>query len=109
MGAKAIQATDISVKVIKGNIKFFAEQICAYFNESIGKVEFPNCLKLANITPVLKNDARTAKTNYRPVSILSVFSKIFEKLLQKQLLLFFGNILSQFQWGFQKRYGRQIC
>ena len=49
--SKAIQAIDIPVKVIKGNSIFFAEKICPYFNESIGKEKFPNRLKLANITP----------------------------------------------------------
>ena len=42
--SKAIQATDIPVKVLKGKIIFFAEQMCAYFNESVGKVKLSNCL-----------------------------------------------------------------
>ena len=48
--SKAILATAIPVKVIKGNIIFFAEQIYAYFNESVGKGKFPNGFKLANIS-----------------------------------------------------------
>ena len=49
--SKAIQATDIPGKVIKGNSNIFAKQIYAYFNESIGKGKFSNCLKLSNTTP----------------------------------------------------------
>ena len=60
-------------------MNFVAEAICFYFNKSLENGKFPNCLKLANITPVFKKDARTSKNNYRPVSIFSVFSKIFEK------------------------------
>ena len=45
----------------------------------------------------------------RPVSILPVFSKIFERLLSRQLLEFFDNILSKFQCGFRKGYGTQHC
>ena len=52
---------------------------------------------------------RTSKTNYRPVSILPVFSKMFEKLLSRQLLEFFDNIVSKFQCGFRKGYGTQHC
>ena len=63
--SKTLQTIDIPVKVIKGNSNFFAEQICAYFNESIDKQKFPNCLKLANIRPVFKKGARTSKNNYR--------------------------------------------
>ena len=47
--------------------------------------------------------------NYRPVSVLPVFSKIFERLRSKQLLEFFDNILSKFQCGFRKSYGAQHC
>ena len=71
--SKAIQAIGIPVKVIKGNSIFFAEKICAYFNESIGKEKFPNRLKVANITPAFKNGSRTSKNNYMPVSVLPVF------------------------------------
>ena len=77
--SKAIQEGDILVKIIKANENFFAEAICFYFNKSLENGKFPNCLKLANITPVFKKDARASKNNYRPVSIFSVFSKIFEK------------------------------
>ena len=66
-GSKAIQVTDIQVKVIKSKSNFFAEQICTYFNESIGKGKSPNCLKLSNIAPVFEKDAGTSKHIYRPV------------------------------------------
>ena len=59
--------------------------------------------------PVFKKDTRTPKRNYRPVSILPVFSKIFERLLSKQLLEFFDNILSKIQCGFRKDYRTQHC
>ena len=56
-------------------------------------------MKLANIIPVFKKGAR----NYRPVSVLPVFSKIFEKLLQKQFLVFFSQYLIKFSVRFSKR------
>ena len=107
--SKAIQEGDILVKIIQANENFFAEAICFYFNKSLENVKFPNCLKLANITPVFKKGPRTSKNNYRPVSILPVFSKIFERLLSRQLSEFFDNILSKFQSGFRKGYGTQHC
>ena len=60
-----------------------------------------------NITQVFKKDARISKNKYRPVSILPVFSKIFERLLSRQLIEFFHNILSKFQCGFRKGYRTQ--
>ena len=62
-----------------------------------------------HIAPVFKKGALTSKSNYIPVSILPVFSKLFENLLSRQLLEFFDNILSKFQCGFRKGYGTQHC
>ena len=83
--SKAIQESDIPVKTINANENFFAEVICFYFKKSLENGKFPNCLKFANIIPVFKTGARTSKNNYRPVSILPVFSKIFERLLRGYL------------------------
>ena len=52
----------------------------------------------------MKKGALTSKNNDRPV-----YSKIFERLLSRQLLEFFDNILSKFQCGFRKGYGTQHC
>ena len=98
--SKSIQESDIPVKIIKANENFFAETICFYFNKALENGKFLNCLKFANMTPVFKKGPRTSKNNYGPVSILPVSSKIFERLLSRQLSEFFDNILSKFQCGF---------
>ena len=49
------------------------------------------------------------KDNYRPVTIFPVISKIFEKLLCKQITTFIDRLLSKFQCGFRKGYGAQDC
>ena len=60
--SKAIQESDILVKIInKANKNLFAEAICFYFNKSLKYGKFPNCLKLANITPFFKKGARNVK------------------------------------------------
>ena len=64
---------------------------------------------MANITPIFKKRCKNKKENFRPVSILLVLSKIFEKLMSKQLFTFFENILSKFQCGFRKGYSTQHC
>ena len=71
--SKAIQKSDIPVKIIKANENFIAETICFYFNKSLENGKFPNCLKLANIIPIFKKGPRTSKNNYRPVSIFPIF------------------------------------
>ena len=55
--SKAIQESNIPVKIIKAYANLFAEAICFYSNKSLENGIFPNCLKLANIT-VFKKVAR---------------------------------------------------
>ena len=81
---KAIQESDFPVTSIKGNSDLFEKIICKYFNESSEKSKFPDCLKLPNVTPVFKKGSRASKNKYRPVSILPILSKSFERLISKQ-------------------------
>ena len=60
--------------------------------EILGKLYFPNKLKLADMTPVYKKKDPTLVENYRPVSVLPSVSKIFERIIQKQ----FSNFVDQF-------------
>ena len=52
-----------------------------FSNESIETDTFPDSLKLADITPVIKKKDPLNKTNYRPVSVLRMLSKLFEKIM----------------------------
>ena len=54
-------------------------------NGSLSKGSFPDSLKLGNITPVHKKGQPTGKENYRPVSVLPLLSKFFERLIYDQL------------------------
>ena len=106
---KASQDTDIPVKILKESADYFAEFICIQFNDSVNSSKFPLFFKCANITPILKYESRNHKTNYRPVSILPIVSKIFEKIMSNQLSTYFKKILSKFQCGFRKGFSSQHC
>ena len=105
---KVVQETDISVKVLKENANFFAEQIFLQFNDGIKSSKYDESFKFANITPAFKQVSRNLKDNYRPISILPVVSKIFKKLLCNQLSNYFDNIFSKFQCGFRKGFNDNI-
>ena len=66
-------------------------------------------LKPVNITSVFQKGSRNQKENYIPVSIFSIISKIFEKILSKQWYIYFENIPSKFQFGFRKGFSTQHC
>ena len=82
---KAMQGTDIPVKILKENALYFAEYICLHFYKAICASKFPASFKFANGTPVFKQGSRNQKDNYRLISILPFISKIFEKLICGQL------------------------
>ena len=106
---KAVQETDIPVKIWKENADFFYEQVCRQFNEAICSSKFPATFKFANVTPVFKKGNRNQKDNYRPISILPIISKIFEKLICRQLSNHFDNIFSKFQCGYRNSFSAQHC
>ena len=105
---KAVEDTDIPFKVLKENAEFFAEQICRQFKEAICSSKFPATFKFANVISVLKQGTRNLKDNYRQISILPIISKIFEKLICRQLSSHFI-IFSEFQCGFRKDFNAQDC
>ena len=104
---KADHETDIPVKILEENADFFAERICRQINEAIYSSKFPATFKFVNVTPVFKKGNRNQKDNYRPISILPIISKIFEKLICRQLSNHFDNIFSKFQCGFRKGFRAQ--
>src|SRR3989441_3057399 len=55
--------------------------LCHIFNLSIETGKFPSLLKIAKTVPIFKKGDRTAVVNYRPISLLSIFCKIFETLV----------------------------
>ena len=106
---KSNPISSIPANMIKSNIGFFTHFLYNNINNNIYKSIFPDNLKLADITPGHKTSDRMEKSNYRPVSILSTISKIYEKLLSNQMDIFFSKILSKMQCGFRKGYSAQHC
>ena len=64
------------------------------FNDAITSSKFPSSLKMENIKAVFKKGTKSIKENYRPISISPLVSKIFERIICKQLTTFFDNIIS---------------
>ena len=99
----------IPAKVLKDHYYIVGPKIANDFNVSIRTGIFPQRLKLADITPIFKNDIKQYKVNYRPVSILSALSKIFEKLMMYQVDEYMRNKLSIYLCGFRKGMSAQNC
>ena len=78
--------------------------ICRLFNLSIQVGVFPSSLKIARVTPIFKSGDKSLFSNYRPISILSTLSKVFEKLMFKRFNSFLVrfNVMRDNQFGFRK-------
>ena len=61
--------------------QFLSYWLSKLVNLSFEVGEFPDILKVAKITPIHKKESKLDFLNYRPISLLSVFSKIYEKLI----------------------------
>ena len=72
-------------KVLKYISKIIAPVLCHIINHSIQQGVFPDSLKIANVIPIFKSNVKTNIQNYRPISLLPLLSKIFEKVAHKQL------------------------
>ena len=89
------------MKNIRFCVKMPLTHIC---NLSFQKGVFPTELKIANVVPIYKSGDEMIFTNYRPVSVLPVFSKLLERLMYNPLIEFINanNLLYEYQFGFQK-------
>ena len=74
---------EISMKTVKHVIKQIVRPLTYIFNRSLITGIFPNDMTTAKIIPVFKSGDRLQFSNYRPISLLPQFSKIFEKYLTK--------------------------
>ena len=104
---KGIPSGSIPTKVIIDNKDILAKSLHSFVNNSINTGNIPNSLKLGDIAPVFKKGDATSVSNYRPVSVLPAISKIYERVLQKQLLNNIDIHLSKFLCGYRKGYNAQ--
>ena len=75
-------------------------------NSSIRNCKFPDNGKRAAVSPLDKGEQnKTVEKNFRPISVLNVFSKVFEKIIKKQLMPYLDKTLSIFIAAYRERYG----
>ncbi|KAK3103298.1 hypothetical protein FSP39_018306 [Pinctada imbricata] len=102
--SKAVGPDGVNPKLLREASSELAEPLSKVFNLSLLLKIFPEQWKVANIVPVFKKDDPKSVNNYRPISLLSVISKVFEKCVYRYLHNFIveNNLLSQHQSGFRK-------
>ena len=101
---------NIPINILKDVKHDVAKTLADIWNtEVILNKKFPSKLKLADITPLHKKLETVLKENYRPISLLPVVSKIFERIMQDQMKNFIEKYLSQYLCGYRKDYNPQYA
>lgn len=102
---------DIDMSNVKNVIEEIAEPLTFICNLSFKTGTFPQKMKIAKVIPLYKTGDKHNFTNYRPVSLLSQFSKILEKLFSERLVQFVdkNNILSDSQYGFRSERSTSLA
>ena len=98
------KSTYFSPKVVKAVSHDLSLILTNMFNLCYKEGTFPNDLKIAKVVPIFKNSGSIKDIgNYRPISMLSLFSKLFEKLIHKRMLDFLleNNLINPSQYGFR--------
>ena len=102
---------DISPYICKKIISTIASPLCSIINQSFNTGVFPDELKIARVVPIHKAGDKLLVTNYRPISILPFFSKIFEKLMHNRLMKYLdtNDILTNNQYGFRNKSSTHLA
>ena len=100
---KATLDTKIEPLKIASSCENFTVALTKIINSSFEQGIFPQALKTAKVVPIHKGGSKTDVSNYRPISLLSSFSKVYEKLMHNRVLQFLDahDILCENQYGFR--------
>ena len=99
---KVIQSNDIPTKLIKSFSGFFSDYFYINLNKCMKDGKYVEDFEKAVVRPLYKKDGRKEKSNYRPVSVLSNISKVYERCLYDEIYDFFENKFFRYQCGFRK-------
>ena len=95
---------NVSTKLLQNVIEDIAYPFCHVINQSFSSGIVPEEMKIAKVIPVYKAGEENVFNNYRPISLLTAFSKVMEKLMSNRLVKFLelNSILYSHQYGFRK-------
>jgi hypothetical protein len=101
----------ISSQVIKAIGTEISEPLSHIFNLTFLSGTIPDDLKIALVTPIFKANENNEFKNYRPISVLTCFSKLLEKLMYKRLISHIekNKILTQNQYGFRENRSTELA
>jgi hypothetical protein len=101
----------IGPKILKVSAPFIVSPLTSIFNRIIDSGIYPNILKNAKLSPIFKSGEKCLPTNYRPISVLPVISKVIEKHISRHMYQYLSkyNLLHDAQSGFRSNHSCQTA
>lgn len=102
---------NVTAKDLKVAANILAPKICYFINNCFNTGVYPDSLKCSSVIPIFKSGSQLDISNYRPISLTSCLSKIFEKLINTRICEFIKNScgFDPSQYGFQKSHGTDVA
>jgi hypothetical protein len=102
---------NIPMWIVRGSSHLILEPLTHLINLSINSGIVPQQLKIARVVPIFKSGDNSAFSNYRPISVLPIFSKIFEKIVHNRITNYLEQhgILFHNQYGFRKSHSTLLA
>ena len=107
--SKATGPVSVPTSILKQFTDEIMVPLVSTINKSLNEGIFPDILKSASVCPIYKKGERTICANYRPISLLSNLSKLFEKAMYSRIELFLSNFetIYKLQFGFRKKHSTE--
>jgi len=107
---KASIENDIPAKILKGSNDIVSKHLSDIYNESKDDRNYPSSLKLGTVTPINKKSTKTLlKKDYRPVSLIPIVSKLYEKEMYDQIYAYVDQFISPYLFGYRKNHSTEQC
>ena len=106
---KASIENDMPSKVLVGTEDIVSQYLSNIYNNSKNKQKYPISLKVADVTPIHKAKEKYLSKNYRPVSLIPIVSKLFERNMFDQISSYIENFLSPYLFGYRKGHSTEQC
>ena len=99
----------VTSRMLRETAPTIAPQLTKIFNQSLHQSIIPSSWKLSNVTPIPKGGNEASPLNYRPVSLLSLVSKILERIVHSRLssFIYSNNLMTNCQFGFRPKSSTQ--
>ena len=100
---------DIPTKILMGSYDIVSSYLSGAYNYSKNPHIYPISLKVADVTPIHKAKERIYRENYRPVSLIPILSKLYERNMYEPIISYVEKYLSSYLFGYRKGHSTQQC